>query len=82
MKTKTKVRILSTLTTRDSAGTHFTSRVSSDDLAALEADELITINRPIHAATGIRYSEEYHSVELTEEGVALVEAYPEYCDAE
>lgn len=82
MTTETKVRILSTLTTRDSAGTHFTVRVSSDDLAALEAEELITINRPIHEATGIPYSEEYYSVEVTEEGVALVEAYPEYCDAE
>lgn len=78
MTTENKVRILSTLTTRDSAGRHFTSRVSSDDIAALEAEELIVVTRPTHEATGLPYSEEYYSVEVTEAGVELVEAYPEY----
>jgi hypothetical protein len=82
MTTETKVRILSTLTTRDEPGNHFTSWVSSDDLTTLENDGLIEINRPIHEATGIPYGVEYHSVEVTEEGVALVEAHPEYWDAE
>ncbi len=79
MTTENKVRILSTLTTRDEAGRHFTSRVNFADLAALESEGLITINRPIHEATGIPYGEEYYSVEVTTEGVELVEANPEYC---
>ena len=82
MTTEIKVKILSTLTTRDSAGTHFTSRVSLGNLTKLENEELIAINRPIHEATGMPYSEEYYSVQVTEDGVSLVEAYPEYCDAE
>lgn len=82
MTTETKVRILSTLTTRDSSGRHFTGRVSSDEIAALEAECLIVVTRPIHEATGIPYSEEHYSVEVTDEGVELVEAYPEYHEAE
>ena len=81
MTTENKVRILSTLTTRDSAGRHFTSRVSSDDLAALETAGLIEVSRPIHEATGIPYAEEHWSVTVTDEGVELVEAYPEYPEA-
>ena len=78
MTTESTVRILSTLTTRDHAGRHFTTRVSSDDIAALEAAGLIVVTRPIHEATGLPYSEEYYSVAVTEAGVELVEAYPEY----
>ena len=79
MTTENKVRILSTITTRDEAGRHFTSRVNSAALAALESEGLITINRPIHEATGISYSEEHYSIEVTPEGVELVAANPEYC---
>lgn len=82
MTTENKVRILSKLTTRDEAGKHYTERYNDDDIAALEEEGLIEVNRPIHQATGIPYSAEYSTVEVTEEGVALVEAYPEYCDAE
>lgn len=81
MTTETQVRILSTLTTRDSSGRHFTSRVSSADIAELEAAGLITVSRPIHEATGIPYCEEHYSVEVTAEGVELVEANPEYSAA-
>ncbi len=81
MNTENKVRILSTLTTRDSAGRHFASRVSGDIIAALEAEELVVVTRPIHAATGIPYSQEHYSIEVTEAGVELVEAYPEYCES-
>jgi len=76
--TATKVRILSTLTTRDSAGRHFTSRVSGADLSVLETEGLITINRPAHEATGIPYGEDDYSVKITEKGVDLVDANPEY----
>jgi hypothetical protein len=82
MNTSDKVAILSTLCTRDSAGRHFTAKFSGDDLAALETEELIVVTRPIHEATGLPYSEEYYSVEVTEAGVELVEAYPEDCVAE
>ena len=77
MSTSDKVAMLSTLCTRDSAGQHFTSKFSRDDLGTLEAEELIVVNRPIHEATGLPYSEEYYTVEVTEAGVELVEAYPE-----
>jgi hypothetical protein len=80
MKTSDKVRILSQLTTRDHAGVHFASKFAYSELAALEADGLIAINRPVHP-TGIPYSGERWSVEVTPEGVELVEANPEDCDA-
>lgn len=78
MNIESKVRILSHLVTIDSSGRHFTKLVSSDDLAALEADGLISITRPVHSRTGIEYGREHWSVEVTEEGVALVEVNPEY----
>ena len=72
-----KVRILAKITTRDEAGRHFTSLFRSSDLAELESDGLITIDRPKHH-TGIPYSEEYYTVEVTPDGVDLVEANPDY----
>ena len=77
MTTEEKVRILSTLTTRDEAGRHFTSRVSSEDIKSLEVEGLIEVSRPIHEPTGIPYSEEHYSVSITEDGVELVDANPE-----
>lgn len=81
MTTEDQVRILSTLTTRDEAGRHFTSLVGSEEIASLEAAGLITVSRPTHEATGIPYGEEHYSVEVTAEGVELVESYPEFCAA-
>ena len=81
MSTSDKVAILSTLCTRDSAGRHFTAKFSGDDLGTLEAEGLIKVTRPVHQ-TGIPYGAEYWSVEVTAEGVELVEAYPEDCVAE
>lgn len=81
MNTSAKVAILSVLVTRDSSGRHFTSKFSRADLDTLEAEGLITINRPVHS-TGIPYDESHWSVEVTEDGVALVEANPEDCVAE
>lgn len=82
MNIETKVRILSTLTTRDTSGRHFTSRVSDDELAELEADGLIEVSRPVHEATGIPYAQEHWAVTVTDDGVELVAAYPEYHAAE
>ena len=79
MTDENKVRILSTLVTHDEAGRHFTTLVNSADLADLESEGLIVINRPVHEKTGLPYSEEYYSVEVTVDGLELVEAYPEYC---
>ena len=79
MNTEEKVQILSEITTRDSAGKHFTEKFSSDDLTALETEGLLTIDRPVHEATGLPYSEEYYRVEITAEGQELVDANPEYC---
>lgn len=78
MTTRQQVRILSTLTTRDEAGTHFTQRYGDTALQALEKAGLIVINRPVHEAAHIPYSQEYWDVEITEDGITLVEAHPEY----
>lgn len=77
MTTSEQIRILSKITTKNEAGQHFMEIYSTEALEALEADGLLTINRPIHGATGISYSQEYWSVEVTDDGVALVEANPE-----
>ena len=81
MTTSDKVSILSILCTRDSAGQHFASKFGRDDLDALESEGLIEVTRPVHQ-TGIPYGAEYWSIEVTAEGVELVEAYPEDCVAE
>lgn len=77
MKTEQQVSILSRITTRDHAGRHFTSLYSDSDLAALEADGLLIINRPVHSS-GTPYSAEYQSVEITQDGQDLVDTYPKY----
>ena len=69
------IRELCVLTTRDEAGRHFTAW--SEYYQTLEDAGLITIDRPVHAATGIGYSQEHWSVEATEEGRDVVEAHPE-----
>lgn len=60
-------RDLGRLTTRDDAGQHFTALYPDEWLARMEAAGYITINRPIHAATGIPYGQEEWSVEVAEE---------------
>ncbi len=79
MNTAEQVRILSKITTNND-GRHFMEIYSTEAIESLEADGLLTINRPIHK-TGISYSQEYWSVEVTDDGVALVEANPEDWDA-
>ncbi len=79
MTTQQKVEILAVITTKDEAGKHFREVYDADALAELEQAGLLAIHRPVHEATGIAYSQEYHTVEVTEEGIALVEQWPEYC---
>ena len=78
MNTAEQVRILSKITTHDKTGKHFTEIYAVPDLAELEAEGLIAISRPTPEATGIPYSQEHWTVKATEDGLALVEAYPEY----
>ena len=79
MTTEQKVQILAEITTTNEAGRHFTTLYDADDLWALEEEGLIEINRPVHEATGIEYSEEHWAVQVTPDGIDLVEAHPEYC---
>lgn len=60
-------RMLGELTTRDEAGRHFTETHSDEWLDRMEAAGYITIYRPVHQATGIPYSQEYWSVEVSAE---------------
>jgi predicted dehydrogenase len=78
MTTEQQVSILAVITTSDEAGKHFAEVYDHADLTELEADGLLTISRSVHA-TGIAYSQEYWSVQVTEDGIELVEANPEYC---
>ncbi len=77
MNTSEQVRILSKITTRDEAGRHFMEIYSPANLESLEAEGLLSIDRPMHEATGLSYSQEHCTVEVTADGVALVEANPE-----
>jgi hypothetical protein len=78
MTTRRGVELLATFTNRDDAGRHFTERYADDDVAALEADGLIEINRPVHEPTGISYDRQYWTAEVTQLGIAIVEQNPAY----
>jgi hypothetical protein len=77
MTTSEQVRILATLTTRDEAGRHFSGLYDLAEIEALENDGLIEIGRPVHCQTGIPYSIENWTVEVTDDGQDLVDANPE-----
>jgi hypothetical protein len=68
------IRELCTITNRDNAGRHFTE--FSSHYRELESAGLIEITRPVHT-TGIYYSQEYWTVEVTQDGIDLVDASPE-----
>ena len=53
--------------TRNDSGQHFTEWMRYWDY--LESVGLIVIDRPIHEATGIRYSQEYWSLQVTQLGL-------------
>ena len=67
------VEVLSKLTTRNEAGRHFTETCWCYE--ELERRGWIVVNRPIHEPTKIPYSQEYWTVELTEEGCREVDFY-------
>lgn len=71
------VRILSTLTTRDHAGRHFTVLHPSAHLDDLEQAGYIEVYRPA-PFKGIPFPEYYWQVEVTDSGRNLVEFNPEY----
>ena len=71
------IRDLSAMTTRDEAGQHFTARFDAGHVSALEAAGLITIDRPVHDATGISYDQQYWSVAVTDAGQELVDSHPD-----
>lgn len=66
------IETLATLTERDEAGRHFTE--ICDYLDELEVAGWIKIDRPVHEVTGIAYDRQYWHLEITEAGVAAVEA--------
>lgn len=74
------VRELCVLTTRDEAGRHFTQW--SEHWEALEDAGLIAIHRPVHDATGIPYGQHDWSLDLTDDGEAMVASHPELHPAE
>jgi len=78
MTTREQVEVLAGLVTRDEAGRHFTERWPWATLRDLEEAGLIEIERPVHKATGIPYSQEYWSVRVTPEGHDLVGSCPGY----
>ena len=69
------IRELGIVTTRNEAGQHFTEWANHWE--ELEQAGLIEVRRPFHEATGVPYSQEYWSLEVTEEGQSLVDSYPE-----
>ena len=75
MATDSQIRELCTLATRNDAGQHFTEW--SYHWQELEQQELIRVLRPVHAATGISYSQEHWQLEVTAAGQELVDAKPE-----
>lgn len=66
------IEILATLSERDEAGRHFTETCGCLD--ELEALGWIEIDRPVHDATGIQYSQEYWGLTITEEGLDEIAA--------
>ena len=78
MSIRDTVNILSTMTNRDEAGRHFTVRYADEVISELESLKLIEVHRPVHEPTGIPWSEEHWHLAVTQAGIDLVEAYPEY----
>jgi hypothetical protein len=67
------VQILGVITTKDHAGVHFTTNYTRDVLESLEWVGWIKIHKPVHEATGLEYSEENWSLEVTPEGQKVVD---------
>ena len=78
MTTQEQVEILAVICTRDEDGRHFTERYLAEAIDELEQAGLLTVHKPVHEATGITYSQEHYSVQVTEAGQELLDAHPEY----
>jgi hypothetical protein len=63
--TAEEIEILGTMTNRDESGKHFTEVHSPEFLEKLEKGGWIEIDRPVHEATGIPYSQEYWHLRIT-----------------
>jgi hypothetical protein len=74
--TKRMIADLGRITTRTASGEHFTTAFAGR-WEPLELAGLIEIDRPIHGESGIPYSLEHWTVEVTAAGQALVDAHPE-----
>jgi hypothetical protein len=74
--TKRMIADLGRITTRTASGEHFTTAFAGR-WEPLELAGLIEIDRPIHGDSGIPYSMEYWTVEVTDAGRDLVAAHPE-----
>ena len=74
------IRELCIITTRNEAGQHFTTW--SQHYEDLEAAGLIAVHRPVHEVTGLPYDQQHWTVEVTDDGMALVDANPELYPAE
>jgi hypothetical protein len=57
------------ITTQSEGGSHFTEAFRR--WMDLEQAGLIRVHRPVHEATNIQYSNQYWTVELTEQGMAI-----------
>ena len=66
------IRLLAVIATHDEAGRHFTEAYPGWD--DLELCGLIDVYRPEHEATGIRYSPEFWTLDVTADGLELVAA--------
>lgn len=78
MTDQEKVEALSDMTNRDHAGRHFTERYDDATLAALEADGLISITRPVHDQTGLPYDQQHWRLEVTQDGQDFFDNHPEF----
>jgi hypothetical protein len=72
---KNRLQILGRIVTRNERGYHFPELYEDVDIAALEKAGLIQIDRPVHQPTGIPYSCEHWTVEVTQLGQEYIEAY-------
>ena len=70
---KNDLKLLGTLTTRNEAGVHFMQGYLNTWLDRMEKQGAIIINRPIHQS-GNSYSQEYYTVEVTQEAITAGEA--------
>ena len=64
---------LSLIATRNEHGQHFAEW--SEHYEALERAGLIRINRPVHEPTGVPYSIEHWTLEVTPAGQAVVDTW-------